>query len=97
MSAAVNEPSRDRRRVEVSVSIRTILVVAAAVALGWALSSITGVLLVIFVSLFSVAVLSPVVTAMQQRSGRSRGLCATVLVLALVIASEPSRWCWCRR
>lgn len=86
MSAAVNEPSRDRRRVEVSVSIRTILVVAAAVALGWALSSITGVLLVIFVSLFSVAVLSPVVTAMQQRSGRSRGLCATVLVLALVIA-----------
>jgi predicted PurR-regulated permease PerM len=61
-------------------------VVAAAVALGWALSSITGVLLVIFVSLFSVAVLSPVVMAMQQRSGPSRGLCATVLVLAFVVA-----------
>ena len=39
----------------------------------------------IFVSIFSVAVLSPVVTAMERRLGWSRGLCSTVLVLGIVI------------
>ena len=74
-----------RRKVEVSISIRTILLVAGAVAIAWALASIANVLLVIFVSVFSVAVLSPVVTAMERRLGWSRGLCSTVLVLAIVI------------
>jgi predicted PurR-regulated permease PerM len=72
--------------VEVSISIRTVLVVAGAVAIAWALASIGDVLLVIFVSVFSVAVLSPVVTEMERRSGKSRGLCSTVLVLGIVIA-----------
>jgi len=73
------------RRVDVSLSIRTILVVAAAVAVGAALASIRGVLLVIFVSVFSVAVLSPVATAMERRLGWSRRLCSMVLVLAIVV------------
>ena len=57
-------PSGEPRpmNVEVSISIRTILLVAGAVAIAWALASIANVLLVIFVSVFSVAVLSPVVT-----------------------------------
>ena len=54
-------------------------------AVAWALASIANVLLVILVSLFSVAVLSPVVTAMERRFGWSRGLCSTVLVLAIVL------------
>ena len=74
-----------RGRVDVSISIRTILLVAGAVAIAWALASIADVLLVIFVSLFSVAVLVPVVTAMERRLGWSRRLCSTVLVLAIVI------------
>ena len=74
-----------RGGVEVSISIRTLLLVAGAVAIAWALASIGSVLLVIFVSIFSVAVLSPVVSAMERRSGRSRGLCATVLVLGILI------------
>ena len=74
-----------RPEVDVSISIRTILLVAGAVAIAWALASIGNVLLVIFVSIFSVAVLSPVVTAMERRLGWSRGRCSTVLVLGIVI------------
>jgi predicted PurR-regulated permease PerM len=73
------------RGVNVSLSLRTILLVAGIAAVAWALTSIANVLLLIFVSLFSVAVLSPVVSAMEQRFGWSRGLCSTVLVLALVV------------
>jgi predicted PurR-regulated permease PerM len=75
----------DRREVEVSISVRTILLVAVAVAVAWAMVSIASVLLVIFVSIFSVAVLSPVVDAMERRFGWSRGLSATMLVLGIVI------------
>jgi predicted PurR-regulated permease PerM len=81
-SAAGND---GRREVEVSVSIRTILVVAAIVAVALALASIGKVLLLIFVSIFSVAVLSPVVDAMERRLRWGRALCATVLVLGIVI------------
>jgi predicted PurR-regulated permease PerM len=78
------EPGIARSEINVSISIRTILLVSGAVAIAWALASIASVLLVIFVSLFSVAVLSPVVSAMERRSGWSRGWCSTVLVLAIV-------------
>ena len=74
-----------RPEVEASISIRTILLVAATVAVAWALASVTDVLLMIFVSLFSVAVLLPVVNAMERRLGWSRALCSTVLVLGTVI------------
>jgi predicted PurR-regulated permease PerM len=74
-----------RSELEVSLSVRTILLVAAVVAIAWALASIASVLLMIFVSFFSIAVLSPVVTAMERRLGWSRGLSAAVLVLATVV------------
>jgi predicted PurR-regulated permease PerM len=74
-----------RTQLEVSVSIRTILLVAGVVAIAWALASIASVLLILFVSLFSVAVLSPVVSAMERRLRWSRRLSAAVLVLAIVI------------
>ena len=81
-----SEPSdTGRAEVDVSISMRTILLVAGAVAIAWALVSIANVLLAIFVSIFSVAVLSPVVTAMERRSGWNRGLCSTVLVLGTVL------------
>jgi predicted PurR-regulated permease PerM len=73
-----------RTVLEVSLSIRTILLVAGVVATAWALASIASVLLVIFVSMFSIAVLSPVVTAMERRLGWSRRVSATALVLAIV-------------
>jgi len=91
MQVTAAEPSSEasdtgRPDVDVSISIRTILLVAGAVTIAWALASIGNVLLIIFVSIFGVAVLSPVVTAMERRLGWSRGLCATVLVLGIVLA-----------
>ena len=83
--AVVGPKAGSRPEVGISISMRTILLVAAAVAIGVALASIRSVLLVIFVSVFSVAVLSPVATAMERRFGWSRRLCAMVLVLAIVI------------
>ncbi len=74
-----------RPEVDVSISVRTILLVAAVVAIAWALVSIAEVILVIFVSTFSIAVFSPVVDAMEQRLRWSRGLCSTVLVLGIGI------------
>ena len=74
-----------RREVEVSISVRTILLVAAAVAIAWALASIASVLLTIFVSLFSVAVLLPVVSSLERRFGWSRRLSATVIVVAMLV------------
>jgi predicted PurR-regulated permease PerM len=82
---ALAEGGAGRREVEVSLSIRTILIVAAVVAVAFALASIGDVLLLIFVSAFSIAVLSPVVDAMERRLPWGRALCATVLVLGIVV------------
>jgi predicted PurR-regulated permease PerM len=75
----------DRREVEVSISIRTILAVAAILATALALASIGDVLLLFLVSMFSIAVLSPVVDTMERRLSWGRAPCATLLVLGIVI------------
>ena len=66
--------------VEVSISVRTLLVVAGIVALAGALASIGSALLMIFVSVLCVAVLSPVATAMERRwagAGRCARRCSS--------------------
>lgn len=88
MSAA--EPSSaagatGRRKLEVSISVQTILLVAGVVALAGALASIAKVLLMIFVSVFSVAVLLPVVSFMERRFHWSRGLASTMLVVGTFV------------
>jgi putative effector of murein hydrolase len=87
-AAESSSEARDSHRsdVEVSVSIRTVLLVAGAVAVAYALVWISNVLLVVLVSVFGVAVLSPVATAVEQRLGWSRVLSATVLVLVTLLA-----------
>ncbi len=84
--APVPTTSREgsRRELGVSISIRTILLVAVVVAAAAALASIKSVLLLLFVSFFGVAVLSPVATAMERRLGWSRRACSMVLVLGIV-------------
>lgn len=78
--------TRQARR-EVEVSIRTIITISAIVAIAFALGSIGDVLLLFFVSMFSIAVLSPVLDAMERRLPWGRTLCATLLVLGLAILS----------
>src|SRR6476660_6478065 len=79
-----NTADAPRRELAVSISVRTILMAAVVIAAGAALASIKSVLLLLFVSIFSVAVLSPVATAMERRLGWSRRACAMVLVVAIV-------------
>jgi Domain of unknown function DUF20. len=71
--------------VSVRISVRTILLVAVTVVVVVALASIRSVLLVLFVSVFGVAVLSPPAAAMERRFGWSRRASSVVLVLAIVI------------
>ena len=75
-----------RPDVVVSISIRTLLLAAGGVALASALASIGSALLMILVSVFSVAVLSPVATAMERRLRWSRAMCSTLLVLGILVA-----------
>src|SRR4051812_20029468 len=83
---SISEETRTRRSgIEVSISIRTILGIAGVVAVAWALASIANVLLVVFVSVFGIAVLEPVVGAMERRLGWSRRLCATALVAVIAV------------
>ena len=82
--AATTLREGSRREVGVSISIRTILLAATVVAVVASLVSIRSVLLVIFVSGFGVAVLSPLATGMERRLGWSRRVCSTLLVLAIM-------------
>jgi predicted PurR-regulated permease PerM len=83
-SSAAADGTR-QRELAVFISIRTILLVGVAVALAWALASIGHVLLLIFVSIFSVAVLAPVVEWMGARLPWNRAVNATVLVIGIVV------------
>ena len=89
------EPDSGRRQVELSISVRTILLVLAAVALAWAVTSVADVLLVILVSMFSVAVLLPVVEAMERSGsvlafGALFGLVGAVMGVPIAAASRSS-------
>jgi predicted PurR-regulated permease PerM len=86
MGAAAPSPRAEelrRREVAVVISVRTILLVGAAVALAWALASIGQVLLLLLVSIFSVAVLTPVVDAMERRLPWGRAICSSLVVIGL--------------
>jgi hypothetical protein len=59
---------------------------------GSALASIGDVLLTILVSVFSVAVRSTVVSWMERRLGWSGRLCATALVVVIVVGLGGATW-----
>jgi predicted PurR-regulated permease PerM len=88
MNASGSSPAIDGtrgRELAVFISIRTILLVGVAVAVAWALASVGHVLLLIFVSIFSTAVLSPVVNLMERKLPWSRAVSSTVLVIGIVV------------
>jgi predicted PurR-regulated permease PerM len=86
-AARVTATEPRQRELAVFISLRTILFAGLAVALAWALASIAQVLLLVFVSVFSTAVLAPVVDAMSQRLRWSRAICSSVLVLGIVVVT----------
>lgn len=73
----------DRRALNVTITVRTMLVAALFVAVGWAFVSVRASALTLFLSLFAALVLEPVVTLVQRRFHIGRGAAATVVVLGI--------------
>jgi predicted PurR-regulated permease PerM len=73
-----------RRALNVTISIRTLLVTAALIAVAWAFVSVRTAVLTLFLALFSALVLEPIVTLVQRRLKLGRGAAATLVVLGLV-------------
>jgi predicted PurR-regulated permease PerM len=73
------------RGFNVTISIRTLLVAAAFIAVGWAFVSVRTSVLTLFLALFAALVLDPVVDLVVRRTRLGRGAAATVIVLGLVV------------
>jgi putative heme transporter len=78
--------SRESRRIELLLPIRTVLIVAAAVGLMAAFIAIGSTFLVIFVGIFLALVFEYPVRLVMAKTGMSRGLAATVTVLGAAVA-----------
>ncbi len=78
--------SRETRRIELLLPIRTVLIVAAAVGLIAAFIAIGSTFLIIFVGIFLALVFEYPVRLVMAKTGMSRGLAATVTVLGAAVA-----------
>jgi predicted PurR-regulated permease PerM len=78
--------SREAKRVELLLPIRTVLIVAAAIGLMAAFIAIGSTFLVIFVGIFLALVFEYPVRLVMAKTGMSRGLAATVTVLGVAVA-----------
>ncbi len=74
------------KRVELFLPVRTVLIVAAAVAVFAAFISIGSIFLIVFVGIFSGLVFEYPVRFVMAKTGMSRGLAATVTVLGTALA-----------
>src|SRR5918994_1216358 len=78
--------SRESKRIELLLPIRTVLIVAAAVGLIAAFIAIGSTFLIIFVGIFLALVFEYPVRLVMAKTGMSRGLAATVTVLGAAVA-----------
>jgi predicted PurR-regulated permease PerM len=81
VAAPAPAPPSFGRALTVNLTVRTLLLVSAVIALGWAFVSIREAMLTVFLALFAALVLEPVVRLMQRLG---RGACATIVVLGLL-------------
>ena len=77
-----NEPPR---RVEITISWRTLAVIGGALLLAWAFVTARDAILLVFIALFMALVLDTPTTWMTEHWHLKRGNAATILVLGLVI------------
>ena len=73
-------------RVELVLPMRTVLIVAAAIAMGAAFAAIGDTFLIVFVGIFLALVFEFPVRFVMAKTNMSRGLAATVTVLGTAIA-----------
>jgi predicted PurR-regulated permease PerM len=72
-------------RVALLIPLRTILLVAAAIALMWAFAAIADAFLIVFVGIFLALVFEYPVRFVMAKTGLSRGLAATITVLGTAV------------
>jgi predicted PurR-regulated permease PerM len=72
-------------RIYVQIPPRGLLVIGAAILLGWALVSVTGALIAVFISVFITLMLDPAVAWVMRRTRLGRGMASLVVVGALVL------------
>jgi predicted PurR-regulated permease PerM len=78
--------SRDSRRVELVLPLRTVLIVVSTIAVMAAFVAIGDTFLVIFVGIFLALVFEFPVRLVMAKTGLSRGLAATITVLGAALA-----------
>lgn len=83
MASEPEEPTT--RRVEVTVSWKTLAVIAIAFGVAWALVAARDAILLVFVALFLALVLDTPATWMQEHWRMRRGNAAMILVFGLVV------------
>ena len=71
----------------VSITIKSVLVIAAFIFAGWMLLDVRSTLMTFFVALFLALVLDPVVRLMERKLGWGRGAASTILILALIVVA----------
>ena len=79
---ATQEPQA--KRVEVTVSARTLATVIGVIAFAWAFVAARQAVLWVFIALFLAIVLQTPVTWLEERAGMKRGNAAMLMVLGLV-------------
>jgi predicted PurR-regulated permease PerM len=79
------EPS-DRKRIELLVPMRTVLVIAAAILVMLAFVAIGDTFLIVFIGIFLALVFEFPVRVVMAKTGLGRGLAATVTVLGTALA-----------
>jgi predicted PurR-regulated permease PerM len=84
---AVGPAPADRRALHVTITVRTLLVASAFVAVAWAFVAVRSSILTLFLALFSALVLEPVVGLLQRWIKVGRGVAAVIVVLGLVALS----------
>ena len=74
----------DRRPRSINITVRTMLLAAAFVAVAWALIAVRTSVLTLFLALFSALVLDPVVELLQRKLKLGRSAAAVIVVLGIV-------------
>ena len=74
------------KRVAVTVPLRTVLLIAVAIAVMWAFSTIADAFLIVFVGIFLALVFEYPLRFVIAKTGLSRGLAATITVLGTAVA-----------
>ena len=77
-------PEPPPRRVEITISLRTIATILGVVAFVWAFVAARQAVLWVFIALFLAVVLQTPVTWLEERAGMRRGNAAMVVVLGLL-------------